>query len=294
MSVAPYCQPPDSVLRRPLFKLPSGSIDCHAHICGPENLFPYSSNRIYTPHNALLTDYESLLSCLGVDRAVLVQPSIYGEDNSALIQAIQTNPEKFRGVAVVNEAISEIEIERLHSIGIRGVRCNIVDLADAKGVLPLTNLKKLAEKIAPWGWHIELLMHVNEFSDIATSFHNFPVQIVLGHLGYQSCQLGIHTKGFQGLLALMREGRAWVKFTAPYRISTFSQMPYDDVHLFAQTILENNPHQIVWGTDWPHVMVKHAMPNDADLCDLFFNWVADESLRELILIKNPERLYGFP
>ena len=67
MSVAPYCQPPDQVLREPLCSFPAGSVDCHAHICGPDRLFPYSSNRIYTPHDALLPDYESLLNCLGLD-----------------------------------------------------------------------------------------------------------------------------------------------------------------------------------------------------------------------------------
>lgn len=294
MNAAPYCQPPDQELRRPLFQLPAGSIDCHAHICGPESRFPYSSNRIYTPHDALLPEYLSLLSSLGVERAVLVQPSIYGEDNSALIDALQMNPSRFRGVAVVNENISESEIESLHRIGIRGVRCNIVDLSGPKKVLPLAGLKKIADKIAPWGWHIELLMHANEFPDIAKSFHDFPIPIVLGHFGYQPCALGINTKGFQGLLSLMREGRAWVKFTAPYRISSAGNLPYGDVDPFAQTILQNSPGQIVWGTDWPHVMVKNVMPNDADLCDLFFGWVKDESLRELILVKNPERLYDFP
>ena len=293
MNIAPYCQPPSQELRRALFKFPAGSIDCHAHICGPESRFPYSSNRIYTPHDALLPDYLTLLGTFGVERAVLVQPSIYGEDNSALIDALRMNSSRFRGVAVVNEAISENEIENLHNIGIRGVRCNIVDLADSKGVLPLVGLKKIADKIAPWGWHIELLMHANEFPDIAKSFHDFPVPIVLGHFGYQPCALGINTKGFQGFLSLMREGRAWVKFTAPYRISSLGNTPFSDVDLFARTILENNPHQIVWGTDWPHVMVKNIMPNDADLCNIFFGWVADESLRKLILVKNPERLYSF-
>ncbi len=293
MNFAPYCQPPDRELRYSKLTLPKGAVDCHAHICGPEDRFPYASNRIYTPYDALLPDYLSLLGSLGVDRAVLVQPSIYGEDNSALIDALKSNPLKYRGVAVVNESISEIEIDNLHLIGVRGVRCNIVDLADSKGVLPLTSLKKLADKIAPWGWHIELLMHVNEFPDIAKSFNGFPVPIVLGHFGYQSCALGIQTPGFQGLLSLMREGRAWVKFTAPYRISSLGNLPYDDVDTFAKVILENSPNQIVWGTDWPHVMVKGLMPNDADLCNLLFNWVSDESLRELILVKNPEQLYDF-
>ena len=290
---APYCQAPDKELRKPKFKLPTGSIDCHMHICGPVDRFPYSTNRIYTPHDALLPDYLALLKTLGVDRAVLVQPSIYGEDNSAMLEALKSDSSKFRGVAVVNEEISHDDLKVMHQLGVRGVRCNIVDLSESKGVLPIQYLNKLAAKVSPFGWHIELLMHVNEFPDIANLFQDFPVPIVLGHYGYQHCSLGIQAKGFQGLLSLMKEGRAWVKFTAPYRISAINTLPYSDVKLFAKTLLDNSPGQIVWGTDWPHVMVKNQMPNDADLCNLLFDWVPDESLRKLIFIENSERLYGF-
>ena len=293
MSTAPYCAPPDSQFRKPRLKMPPGAIDCHAHICGPANLFPYSEQRIYTPHDALLPEYWRLLGNLGVERAVLVQPSIYGEDNAALIDALKTDSVRLRGVAVVNEDISENEIEQLHDVGVRGVRCNIVDLADAKGALPLAALKRLAQKIAPWGWHIELLMHVNEFPDIAKLMKDFPVEIVLGHLGYQPCHLGFNTQGFQGFLSMMREGRAWVKLTGPYRISSEASLPYSDVDVYAHQLIENSPQQIVWGTDWPHVMVKNTMPNDADLCDLLTNWGVKDSLQDLILVKNPERLYRF-
>ncbi len=293
MSTAPYCAPPDSHLKKPLFQMPSGAVDCHAHICGPVNAFPYSDKRIYTPHDALLPNYWALLKSLGVERAVLVQPSIYAEDNSALIDALKTDSVHLRGVAVVNEDITENEIDQLHRVGVRGIRCNIVDLADAKGELPLNTLKKLAQKIAPWRWHIELLMHINEFPDIAKLMRDFPVEIVLGHFGYQPCRLGIDTDGFQGLLSMMREGRAWVKFTGPYRISNEVSLPYGDVDGFAHRLIENSPQQIVWGTDWPHVMVKNAMPNDADLCDLLTNWGVTDTLKNLILVENPERLYQF-
>ena len=103
----------------------------------------------------------------------------------------------------------------------------------------------------------------------------------------------IDTDGFQGLLSMMREGRAWVKFTGPYRISNEVSLPYGDVDGFAHRLIENSPQQIVWGTDWPHVMVKNAMPNDADLCDLLTNWGVTDTLKNLILVENPERLYQF-
>ena len=289
----PLCQAPDRVLKKPGLVLDEHACDCHAHICGPATLYPYSSKRIYTPPDALLTQYRTLLNHLGIERAVLVQPSIYADDNRALFAALKVDPLHLRGVAVVNWEISEQALEKMHHAGVRGVRCNIVDLAEAKGVLPIMNLRYLADKIAPLGWHIELLMHVNQFPDLDQTLRNFPVPVVLGHLGYLKTSLGIKDPGFQGLLSLLREERAWVKLTGPYRISSQDRPPYSDTNPFAEALLRANSNQIVWGSDWPHVMVNGFMPNDADLLDLLSTWVPEPALRKQILSINPARLYQF-
>ena len=290
---APACQAPDPLLKKPALQVGRSATDCHAHICGPEAIYPFSPQRIYTPPDALLPQYQILLRTLGIDRAVLVQPSIYGDDNRALLNALATDPSHLRGVAVVNANISDHYLEELHLAGVRGVRCNIVDLADAKGILPIDDLRYLADKIAPFGWHMEFLMHANEFPDLNQMLKEFPVPIVLGHLGYIKTHHGILNRGFQNLLALMREGRAWVKLTGPYRISSFDQPPYPDTKEFAQALIKANPNQLVWGSDWPHVMVKGLMPNDADLLDLLLDWAPDSLLRDKILCENPARLYQF-
>ncbi len=290
---APLCQAPDQALKKPGLILCNNATDCHAHICGPQSLYPFIPNRIYTPPDALLPQYEALLDHLGVQRAVLVQPSIYGTDNRALLSAIKTNPSRFRGVAVVDWDASDRALEDLHAAGIRGVRCNIVDLAEAKGILPIQLLTKLAKKIAPFGWHLEFLMHVNEFPNLAQLMLNFPVPIVLGHLGYLKTSLGTQDPGFQNLLSLMREERAWVKLTGPYRITTEEKIPYSDTNPFAHALIAANSRQVVWGTDWPHVMVKGIMPNDADLLDLLQVWIPDPAIRKQVLSENPERLYQF-
>ncbi len=290
---APLCQAPDQALKKPGLVLCENATDCHAHICGPQSLYPYIPNRIYTPPDALLSQYQALLDNLGVQRSVLVQPSIYGTDNRALLAAIKTNPLRFRGVAVVNWDISDTELEDLHRAGIRGVRCNIVDLAEAKGLLPIKQLTKLANQIARLGWHLEFLMHVNEFPDLAQLLSNFPVPIVLGHLGYLKTNLGTKDPGFQNLLSLMREERAWVKLTGPYRITNEERIPYSDTNPFAHALIAANPRQVVWGTDWPHVMVKGVMPNDADLLDLLHVWIPDPEIRQQVLSENPARLYQF-
>ena len=293
---APLCQAPDPEIRSPKIVFPAGAVDCHAHVCGPETVFPYANERIYTPPNATLAQYNALLAMLGISRAVLVQPSVYGSDNRAMLAALSSNPEKFRGVAVVDsdpQKISDIQLEKLHAAGVRGLRCNIVDVADKSAGLPINELTALAQRIAPFGWHLELLMHVNEYPDVDKTFANFPVDLVFGHFGYSHAKHGISDQGFIGLLNLMKDQKAWVKMTGPYRICD-GDLPYADMRPFNDAVIAANPKQLIWGSDWPHVMVKKHMPHDADLCELLGSWVSDESLRKAILIDNPCMLYDFP
>ena len=290
---APLCQAPDPEIRSPKIVFPAGVVDCHAHICGPALEFPYADERIYTPPDATLTQYESLLNMLGVDRAVLVQPSVYGTDNRAMLAALSTSPNKFRGVAVIDSNITDAELERLHQAGVRGIRCNVVDVADKSKGLPIDELTTIAKCIKPFGWHLELLVHVNEYPDLAKTFVNFPVDLVFGHFGYSHAEYGINDQGFQGLLELLKNNKAWVKMTGPYRICD-GNFPYADMQVFNDAVIKANSKRLIWGSDWPHVMVKKQMPHDADLCDLLGSWVSDPGLRKAILSDNPCMLYDFP
>jgi predicted TIM-barrel fold metal-dependent hydrolase len=269
-----------------------GACDCHAHVCGPQSRYPYAANRLYTPEDASPADYRRMLDSLGVERGVLVQPSVYGSDNRALLDALATDRERLRGVAVVPYDIHARELETLHQAGVRGVRMNIVDLNEGKGVLPLDDLRRLAVKVKPFGWHVEFLMHVDEFPDLDRQLADFPVDVVFGHLGYVPAAKTTRERGFQGLLSLMKDGRAWVKLTAPYRL-TMSAMPYPDTDVFAQALVDAAPERLLWGTDWPHVFIKTAMPEDRKLFSLFEHWVPDKAMRKRILVDNPAHLYDF-
>src|SRR5882672_6086938 len=226
-----------------------GACDCHAHVCGPESRYPYSPNRLYTPEDASPADYRRMLDSLGMERGVLVQPSIYGTDNRALLDALAQDPKRLRGIAVVPYDIHARELEKLHQAGVRGVRQNIVDLKEGKGRLPLDDLRRLAVKIKPFGWHVEFLMHVDEFPDLDRQLADFPVDVVFGHLGYVPAAKSPDEPGFKALLRLMKDGKAWVKMTAPYRL-TSSAMPYPDTDRFAQALVAAAPERLVWGSDW--------------------------------------------
>lgn len=292
-NAAPACAPPDLVPRKPRFAFPPLACDCHAHILGPASRHAYARDRVYTPPDCLLPDYRAMLGVLGIARAVLVQPSVYGTDNTVLLQALREAGPAFRGVAVVEWSVGEPDIDALHAAGVRGVRVNVVDVQKGKGELPVARLRELAGRIAPRGWHLELLAHVDQYPALDRELADFPVDLVFGHLGYMRTDRGMAAPGFQALVRLLEMGRAWVKLTGPYRISA-SAMPHKDVIPYARELLRAAPHRVVWGSDWPHVMVKGAMPNDGDLADLLLDWMPDEALRRKVLVDNPARLYGFP
>ena len=293
--LAQLCQAPDPEIRSPKIVFPSGAVDCHAHVFGPAIQFPYAQGRIYTPPDATLESYQDLLKMLRVERAVLVQPSVYGTDNRAMLSALKAHPKQLRGVAVIPNdvnAIDDTQLENFHQSGVRGIRCNIVDVADPSAGLPIEHLKNLANRIKPFGWHLELLMHVNEYPNLAKVFENFPVDLVFGHFGYSHAKHGAKNEGFQGLLELLKNEQAWVKMTGPYRICD-GDLPYADMRPLNDAVIQANPNRLVWGSDWPHVMVKKQMPHDADLCDLLGSWILDENLRKSILVDNPCILYDF-
>jgi len=248
-------------------------------------------NRLYNPPEASGEEYIGMLDALGLTRGVLVQPSVYGTDNRAMLDVLAIYPDRLRGVAVLPFDVPLEEIHRLHALGVRGVRCNIVDLQTGKGKLPIDNLKQLANKIKKLGWHIEFLMHVNEFADLDLQLQTLDIPLVFGHLGYVPTQIE-QTEGFEAMIRMAKKGLAWIKLTAPYRLTT-QAYPYPSVNATAHRLLAEVPQCLMWGSDWPHVFIKSAMPNDGDLYNLFLDWVKDEALLQTILVDNPASIYDF-
>ena len=292
---APYCAAPDPELKAPKTPFPALACDTHAHICGPISRFRYAEDRIYTPPDALVPDYVRLLKAIGCGRAVLVQPSVYGTDNTVLLAAlkdIRANGIDCRGVAVIDQTITDEELVQFREGGICGIRFNLVDVANPKTGLPLDEIRALCERIAALDWHAELLIHVDDHADFDKVFADWPVDIVIGHMGYCRLGQGSESEGFRAMLRLAGKGCCWIKMTGPYRISA-AELPYREAGDFARVLVENVPDRLIWGTDWPHVMVTKLMPNDADLCDLLADWIGDLKTREKILVANPAQLYRF-
>lgn len=279
----------------PTLVAPPLACDCHCHVFGPVDRFPYVEERNYTPPEASLERYLALLRHLGLERTVIVQPSIHGFDNAVTEDAIARIGENARGVAVVHPGIDAAELKRLNAAGFRGVRFNLFHKG---GSTPLDAMESLARKVAPLGWHVQIYMFGKDMPEVAPRLESLQADVVIDHLGHFDATQDTKQEGFQHLLRLMEKGRCWVK-VCPYRFDV-SGFPYPKAKLFVLALNEVAPERLVWGTDWPHPDVpgpvegeNGEMPDDGKLLDALAAWFDDKAAIDRILAENPARLYGF-
>lgn len=284
------CMPPDPNPRKPEFVLPPKSCDSHCHVFGPGHKFPYAPGRKYTPPDAPVEKIRRLHGLLGVERAVLVQASCHGTDNSAMLDAISTSGGAYRGVAFVDESFSEDDLQKLHDGGIRAARFNFVK--HLGGVPDLQVLKRVVEKIKPLGWHLVLHFDAENIPEFEPLIRSIPVPVVIDHMGRVKTADGTGQSSFRLLLELMANENYWVKISGSERISSAGP-PFTDAVPFARALLQVAPDRVIWGTDWPHPNIAQHMPNDGDLVDMIPLFTSDPVLQKKILVENPARLYGF-
>jgi 2-pyrone-4,6-dicarboxylate lactonase len=285
----PVCDPARPISRAPKNPLPPGTVDCHFHVFGPESEWPYTPGRSYTPPDASLEDYERLAQTFGIARSVIIQPSPYGMDNRRSLEVMTRSRLPMRAVLVVEPTVTDAELAEYHRLGARGVRLNLLFGAG----LAIDMAQTLAQRIRDLGWHLQFLADVSTIDNLPGIVERLRVPAVFDHLGHVPAHKGTGNAGFQNLLALLREGLVWVKLSGTYRSTGLAVTPYDDTRPFIDALIEANPRQLVWGTDWPHPSIPVAMPDDSDLVDQLGEWVSDSTLRQAILVDNPERLYGF-
>jgi len=268
--------------------MPRGACDCHAHVIGSPERYPFTSERSYTPPAAPEEAYLAMHRALGIERGVLVQVSVHGTDNRLLVETLRRHPERLRGIAVVTPDVAEAELDVLDAAGVRGLRCNEL----FGGGIGLEAIETLARRIARRGWHLQLLMDGRRLPSISARLTQLPVPFVIDHMGYIPTASGLDGPGFRELCTLLKEADCWVKISGANRISS-QPIPYRDTIAFAQALVATRPERVVWGSDWPHVAIKGPMVNDGVLLDLLAEWVPDEATRNRILVDNPAALYRF-
>jgi len=271
----------------PRLKAPAGTCDTHMHIY--DGRYPTAPTAAFTPPDASVADYLKVRARLGIARTVVVQPSTYGKDNSCTLAAIGALGDSARGIAVVDDTVTDAELDRLTKGGMRGVRFHMLP----GGALPWDILETVAARVKNFGWHVQLQLDGRTLPDREPLLKKLTGTLVIDHVGKFLEPVPVEHPGMKVILRLLENGRSWVKLSAPYEWSKAGPPNYSDVGKLAATLARAAPERMLWGTNWPHPTPGSAKPDDAWMLDMMGEWIPDETNRRKALADNPARLYGF-
>jgi predicted TIM-barrel fold metal-dependent hydrolase len=286
------------------FDVPPGACDCHTHIHGDPEKFPFFAGRVYTPEPASPEEMSALHKSLHIERVVIVTPSVYGTDNSATLFGMKARGATARGVAVIDEKTPESDLDSMSQAGIRGIRLNLATGGVNDPNVGRPRFQAAVERVKNRNWHIQLFTSLAMVSAVKDLVEASPVPVVFDHFGGAQAEFGVDQPGFSDLLTLVKSGKAYVKISGAYRASKLAP-DYPDAAPLARALIAANAERIVWGTDWPHpnsVTPPDRKPtdltplyqiDDGRLLNQLPVWAPDAAIRKTILVDNPARLYGF-
>jgi len=266
---------------------PAGACDCHIHIYDPA-MPTIPTTTTPGPEWASVAGYRDVQMRLGLKRAIVVQPTAYGTDNSCTVNAIaELGLANTRGVAVVDMSVTDAELERLSKAGICGIRFQMLP----GGVLPWDVVEPLAARVANFGWHAQVQMDGRLLPEREDLLKRLPGAVVIDHVGKFLEPVTPEHAGFKTLQRLLDNGKTWLKLTAAYEVSKVGPPLYPDVGALAKVAAKSHPERMVWASNWPYV--GNDRQDDAMQLDLLQDWVPDETTRKRVLVDNPAELYRF-
>jgi 2-pyrone-4,6-dicarboxylate lactonase len=274
---------------RPTYRPPAGAVDAHCHVFGPENRFPYAPERKYTPCDAPKEELFELRDFLGLDKNVIVQASCHSKDNRAMVDALESANGRAKGVAFVGEEVTDNELDWMNRAGVKGVRFNFIKrLVD---FTPRDVLTRIANRIAPLGWHVVVYFEMGDLPDLEAFFTSLPTTVVIDHMGTPDVSKGVdHGENRRFHRLLETHQNFWVKVTCPERMTRMGP-PYEDVVPFGRALVERFPDRVLWGSDWPHPNMKKEAPDDGRLVDYIPRIAPAAAAQQALLVDNPMRLY---
>lgn len=268
------------------FVMPSNACNAHLHIIDPA--FPNDGKA--ADQIGTVETYRALADQLQLPRAVFVQAKPFALDNACLLDAVaKFGPESARGIAVVDNTVTDAELEQLHNGGVRGLRFSVWNPNNA--VVSFDDCLPLSERVKHLDWNIQLHMSATQLVEWADIIRKLDCKVVIDHMGRMDPALGIKDPAYLFIQKMIDKGNTWVKLSGPY-LNTKTDEPWEDATRTAVAIAEFAPERVVWGTDFPHVTEK-VKPDEKELTEMIPLWFPTEKARQLALADNPQELYGF-
>ena len=278
--------------------------DSHVHIVGPVDRYPQVPERTYLAGPAPVETLKRLAATRGITRFVIVQPSFYGADNSATLDALDALDGQGRGVAVVDPRTAQPEtLAEFHRRGVRGLRVNLYSPIKAPGGDTLeAAFAATADAARAVGWHVQVIAPLPVLLANADALAKAPVPVVIDHYGLYGDRRPDSAEG-RRLLDVVALPHVWIKLSAPYRHDRGPRNTTPDLEWIA-AMLAVAPGRSVWGSDWPHppaheqqegasLEAPYRALSYATLVDEFLTALPSADCAERILSENAARLYGF-
>ncbi|HEV8724094.1 MAG TPA: amidohydrolase family protein [Candidatus Binatia bacterium] len=286
-------QPPNPNTRKPKLVAPPGACDTHLHVYGPFDRYPLVAERNYDPDpHSTLDDYLKVHRALGLERAVIVTGSGNGTNNQITLDALQQMKGSFKGLALLDPAITDAELMQLKIGGFTGFRIK----ANGRGGLSFEDTKRMITRTAGFGWHIEFMSQsMAEVVGAVPFLNSLNVPYAFDHVAHSEPHQNKNDREFRELIAILKnENHAWINLYSFYQLSESSPPDYSDMVDVVRLIIEIRPDRVIWGSNWPHGGIAVPMPNDGDLLDFLLAAAPDDTIRKQILVDNPAKLYGWP
>jgi len=286
-------QRPNPQTSKPKLIAPPGACDTHLHVYGPSEIYPLNAERNYTPDpHSTLDDYLTVHRALGLERAVIVTGSANGTNNQVTLDALARMDGKFKGLALLDPAITDRELKRLKDTGFTGFRIK----TNGKGGLSFDDAKKISARVSAFSWHVEFMSQsMAEVIAAVPRLNDLKLPYVFDHVAHAEPRQNRDDHEFRELLTILKnEEHAWLNLYSFYQLSEASPPGYADMIAVVREIIDAAPHRVIWGSNWPHAGIAVPMPNDGDLLDFLLAAGPDELTRNRILAENPAKLYGWP
>ncbi len=276
-------------LSQPGFTMPAGACDAHVHVFEADARYPRVAKPHYELPDGTLAQLDAMTKALSLDRFVVVQPSYYGTDNACLLDALERAGERARGVAMVDDDVSDAELGRLHELGVRALRLDLFLRAGRPIGELVAYIQDSIERTRALGWHVQFYTPGRVVRDLVPYLGDLDADFVIDHMGYMLEADGLTRGDFDRLLQACAAGRGWIKLSGPYRVAKDGN--FARLKPLAQAIVAALPERVIWGSDWPHI--PEGDRDTGELLALLHDWVPDEAARNRILVDNPRRLFGF-
>ena len=270
----------------------SPGVDSHAHVFGGTS-YPYDPNRLYEPHGTqagTAAQFSAVLASHSLTHGLLVQAQPYGRDNRCMLDAMAAYPGMFKGIALLDPAISDADLARMADAGVVGARINLMSYGQRELTEP--GADRLFARLKDLGWFLQVHCEKDELLQAASLLRRTGLQLMIDHFGRPDIAQGVNSPGFQAVLDFGRNENAVIKLSGPFR-SSIEGLPYRDVDLFILAAVEAYTlDRCVWGSDWPYVHMNERVDYGPGLSCLE-RWLPSEADRRKVLWETPFRLFGF-